>query len=195
MSLIACRLRRETVGVVSGLSAPSRMMPLRSWVSKIGATERAFSSQHSVSRSARPFLGGTPSHTWLGSTRRLIAASAAVFAVLAGGEAYFEHLRGSFNQRLMWTPVWATVPMLAAAWGAAVSNDRARRLLPFISAAAFIDGVLGFGLHLRGVRRMPGGLRNLQFNVTMGPPLFAPLLFTAVGLLGFIAALLQRKGK
>jgi hypothetical protein len=26
----------------------------------------------------------------------------------------------------------------------------------------------------------------------MGPPLFAPLLFTAVGLLGFIAALLRR---
>ena len=39
---------------------------------------------------------------------------------------------------------------------------------------------------------MPGGFRNLQFNFTMGPPLFAPLLLSSVGLLGFIAALVQR---
>ena len=40
---------------------------------------------------------------------------------------------------------------------------------------------------------MPGGFRNLQFNITMGPPLFAPLLFCSVGLLGLIAALLRRR--
>jgi hypothetical protein len=55
-----------------------------------------------------------------------------------------------------------------------------------------VDGLLGFGLHLQGIERMPGGFRNLQFNFTMGPPLFAPLLFSSVGLLGFLAALLRR---
>jgi hypothetical protein len=122
-----------------------------------------------------------------------LALTSAVFAVLAGGEAYFEHLRGSFNQRWMWTPVWVTPPMVAAAVGAARSERVARHVLPWTAAAAFLDGLIGFGLHLRGIRRMPGGFHNLQFNISMGPPLFAPLLFCSVGMLGLIAALLRRR--
>jgi hypothetical protein len=57
-----------------------------------------------------------------------------------------------------------------------------------------LDGVLGFFLHLQGIKRMPGGFANLRFNITMGPPLFAPLLLSSVGLLGFLATLLRRKG-
>ena len=45
--------------------------------------------------------------------------------------------------------------------------------------------------HLRGLHRMPGGWANLSFNAIAGPPMFAPLLFTAVGLLGFISSLLR----
>jgi hypothetical protein len=122
-----------------------------------------------------------------------MALTSAVFAVLAGGEAYFEHLRGSFNQRWMWTPIWVTPPMVAAAIGAACSRRVAHRVLPFTSAVTLVDGLIGFGLHLRGLRRMPGGFHNLRFNITMGPPLFAPLLFCSVGLLGFVAALLRRR--
>jgi hypothetical protein len=114
-------------------------------------------------------------------------------AVLAGGEAYLEHWRGSYNQRFMWTPVWVMPVMVAAAVGAALSEGVARTVLPSTSIVAFADGMLGFFLHLRGIRRMPGGLHNLDFNVTMGPPLFAPLLFSAVGLLGFLAVLLRRR--
>jgi hypothetical protein len=116
----------------------------------------------------------------------------ALFALLAGGEAYFEHLRGSFNRRVMWTPVWVTPPMVAAGIGAVFSQRVAERVLPITSAVTFVDGVLGFGLHLQGIQRMPGGFGNLQFNFTMGPPLFAPLLLSSVGLLGFMAALVRR---
>ena len=56
----------------------------------------------------------------------------------------------------------------------------------------FLDGLLGFGLHVRGLKRMPGGLRSARFSLTLGPPLFAPLLFSSVGMLGLIAALLRR---
>jgi hypothetical protein len=129
-----------------------------------------------------------------GRFQQLMAATAAGFAVLAGGEAYFEHLRGSFNQWVMWTPVWVTPPMVAAGVGAVVSERVARRVLPAVSAVVFADGLLGFALHLRGIRRMPGGLKNLEFNVTMGPPAFAPLLLCAVGLMGMMAALLRRRG-
>jgi len=55
------------------------------------------------------------------------------------------------------------------------------------------DGLLGFLLHIRGIRDMPGGTHNLRFNITMGPPLFAPLLLSSVGLLGLIASLVRRK--
>jgi hypothetical protein len=127
-----------------------------------------------------------------GRFQRIMALTAASFAVLAGGEAYFEHLRGSFNRTVMWTPIWVTPPMVAAGLGAAKSQQIAEYVLPIASAVTFVDGMLGFGLHLQGIQRMPGGFRNLQFNFTMGPPLFAPLLFSSVGLLGFIASLLRR---
>jgi hypothetical protein len=93
----------------------------------------------------------------------------------------------------MWTPVWLTPPMAVAAAGAVASPEIARRVLPAASVVTFLDGMLGFGLHLQGIGRMPGGFANLRFNLTLGPPLFAPLLFSAVGLLGFIAALLRRR--
>jgi hypothetical protein len=130
-----------------------------------------------------------------GRFQRRMALTAAFFAILAGGEAYFEHLRGSFNQRIMWTPVWVTPFMVLAAVGAAASERMARLVLPVVSLVTLLDGMLGFLLHLRGIRQMPGGFANLRFNITMGPPLFAPLLFSSVGLLGFIAALLRRKEK
>jgi hypothetical protein len=127
-----------------------------------------------------------------GRIQRVLALVTAVFAILAGGEAYFEHLRGSFNQRVMWTPVWLTPPMVLAAVGAALSRRLAMWVLPWASVVTLLDGLLGFVLHIQGILRMPGGLANLQFNFTMGPPMFAPLLFSSVGLLGLIASLVRR---
>jgi hypothetical protein len=123
--------------------------------------------------------------------QQVMAVTTALFGALAGGEAYFEHMRGSFNQRWMWTPVWLTPAVTGAALAAIRSPRAATRLLPALSMAAFADGVLGFYLHLRGIKRMPGHFTNLRFNLVMGPPIFAPLLLCSVGLLGFIAALLK----
>lgn len=128
-----------------------------------------------------------------GRFQQFLAVSTAFFALMAGGEAFFEHLRGSFCQRWMWTPVWLTPVVAISAVGAAGSPRVAREVLPFTATAAIIDGLIGFYLHLRTVREMPGGLGNFWFNFTMGPPLFAPLLFCAVGLMGLIAAGLKRE--
>ena len=125
--------------------------------------------------------------------QQVMALTTAAFGALAGGEAYFEHLRGSFNQRWMWTPVWLTPPTVIAAVAAARSEKVAAKVLPALSIAAFADGILGFGLHLRGIKQMPGHFTNLRFNLVMGPPLFAPLLLCSVGLLGLIASLLKGK--
>jgi hypothetical protein len=125
--------------------------------------------------------------------QQVMAVTTAAFGALAGGEAYFEHMRGSFNQRWMWTPVWLTPPTVVAALAAMRSARMAARVLPALSIAAFADGMIGFLLHLRGIKRMPGHFTNLRFNVVMGPPLFAPLLLCSVGLLGLIASLLKGK--
>jgi hypothetical protein len=128
-----------------------------------------------------------------GRFQRGMALIATSLSVLSGGEAYFEHTRGSFNQRWMWTPVWVTPPMLAAGIGSLYSERTARIVLPIASLVNLAEGLVGAFLHLRGIYRMPGRFRNLRFNFTMGPPLFAPLLFSAVGLLGLIATLFRRE--
>ena len=128
-----------------------------------------------------------------GRFQRFLALTTAFFAVLAGGEAFFEHLRGSFCQRIMWTPVWLSPLVIVSGVGAAIDERFARTVLPLTATASLIDGLLGAYLHLRGVHRMAGGFRNFLFNFTMGPPLFAPLLFCAVGLMGLLASVLRRE--
>ncbi len=123
-----------------------------------------------------------------------MALVAAFSGVLAGGEACLEHLRGSFNQRFMWVPVWVTFPMVIVGVLSAGNTAVAHRALPVVSVATFLVGALGFLLHLRGIKEMPGGTSTLRFAITLGPPAFAPLLFSSTGLLGFIASLLQRRG-
>ena len=177
-----------TMGVFAGLLRRERPEERTA----VGRARSGLSSLKPGSKAEPPVELPFARHVAHGRFQQAMALTAASFAVIAGGEAYFEHLRGSFNQRVMWTPILVTPPMAAAAIGAAASGRVARRVLPFAAAAAFLDGLLGFCLHLRGIKRMPGHFGNLRFNMTMGPPLFAPLLFTSVGLMGFIAALLRR---
>jgi hypothetical protein len=171
--LIASMLRRESSHPTPRPIARLRMglpPPLRGWVG-VGAAE---------------------SDVEHGLFQQGMALISAFFAIIAGGEAYFEHLRGSYNQKVMWTPIAVTPPMVGAAVASVFSRRIATRVLPFAAMITFMDGVLGFLLHLRGIYRMPGRFNNIRFNITMGPPLFAPLLFTAVGLLGITASLLRR---
>jgi hypothetical protein len=146
-----------------------------------------------VSPEARDFVRQFEREAETGRLQQFLALSTAFFAVLAGGEAFFEHLRGSFCQRVMWTPVWISALVVPSAIWAAVDARVARYVLPLTAAASLVDGLLGFYLHLREVDRMPGGIKNFWFNFTMGPPLFAPLLLCAVGMMGLIAAALGRE--
>jgi hypothetical protein len=62
-----------------------------------------------------------------------------------------------------------------------------------LSVAASADAAVGFFYHARGVLRRPGGRKHLLYNVMYGPPIFAPLLFGAAGMLGLLASLLRRR--
>src|SRR5881275_2336068 len=89
--------------------------------------------------------------------QRTLSALTAASALPLGAEIYFEHYRGSFGDRWMWTPILATPAVFAA------------------------DGVVGMVTHLRGIMRRPGGLDEPLYNVVMGPPLLAPGSLVLVG--------------
>lgn len=132
-------------------------------------------------------------HVREGRFQRSLAFVAAGSAVLAGIEVTYEHYRGSYGNALMYTPVALTPPIIAAGVWCALDRRAARAALPLTSLLVLADGVLGFVFHVRGIARKPGGWSLPIFNVIMGPPLFAPLLFAVPGYLGIVASLLRRE--
>ena len=132
-------------------------------------------------------------HIREGRFQRSLALIAGFSGLLGGLEVTYEHYRGSYGQRVMYSPVFLSpILFVAGVWGF-FSRRVARTLLPISSAALLADGVLGFIFHIRGVARKPGGWRIPAFNIAMGPPLFAPLLLGIGGFLGLIATFLRRE--
>ena len=132
-------------------------------------------------------------HVREGRFQRSLALIASGSALLGGLEVAYEHVIGSYSQRIMYTPVFLSAAVtVAGAWGA-FDRRVACTLLPVSSAALLIDGAIGFGYHVRGINRKPGGWRLPVYNVVMGPPLFAPLLLGISGMLGLIASGLRQE--
>jgi hypothetical protein len=128
-----------------------------------------------------------------GRVQRTLAAATALSAMPLGAEIYFEHFRGSFGDKWMWTPVVLS-PALAAAGLAAVRSERAARTtLPLVSALYCLDGLIGVYTHVQGVRKRPGGFSEPLYNVVMGPPLLAPGSLALVGGMGLVAAAARRE--
>ena len=128
-----------------------------------------------------------------GRTQRLLAATTALSAPALGLEIYFEHLKGSFGDRWMWTPLVLTPPLTAAGVAGVASERAARTVLPVVSALYFLDGLVGIVTHVRGVGKRPGGFGEARYNLTMGPPLLAPGSLCLVGGLGLAAAVARRE--
>ena len=85
-----------------------------------------------------------------------------------------------------------TPALMAAGFGAMVSRRVARTWLPVVSLIALVDGAVGFFYHARGGLRRPGALNRPLYTLAYGPPVFAPLLFAASGMLGLLASLMRR---
>jgi hypothetical protein len=114
-----------------------------------------------------------------------------VFFTLGGfvgnlGLSLLDHAQNGF---FSWTE-W--VPVTAAAFGAsflAVLSISPRRprfdaLCGALLVLEVLVGLVGFGLHLAGDLRRPGGLLA---GAVWGAPIFAPMLFADVAVLGLIA--------
>ena len=128
-----------------------------------------------------------------GKFQRQVAIVAGISALMSGFEAYYSHYKNNFRYKVQWSPV-VIAPLLAGAAFASVKSRRAAAtLLPAASALASADAAVGFYYHARGVLRRPGGSKHLVYNILYGPPIFAPLLLGAAGMLGFLASLLRRR--
>jgi hypothetical protein len=128
-----------------------------------------------------------------GRLQRSLAATTAFSALPLGLEIYFEHFRGSFGDKWMWTPVVLS-PLLTLAGVAGMRSERAAQtVLPAISALYCADGLIGVYTHVQGVRKRPGGFGEPLYNIVMGPPLLAPGSLALVGAMGMLAAGVQRE--
>ncbi len=126
-----------------------------------------------------------------GRFQRSLSLVAGASSVLSGLEVSYEHYRGSYGQRVMWTPVVLSAALTGAGLLGCVSPRFARTWLRWISVVTLADSVIGFGFHVRGIARKPGGWSMPVTNIVMGPPIFAPLLFGVSAYLGLIASYLQ----
>ena len=146
----------------------------------------------------RPAPPAKPVQRWWenvrrGRAQRTLAAATAFSALPLGIEIYFEHFRGSFGDKWMWTPVWLSPALTAAGIAGVRSRSAARTWLPVLSALYCIDGAVGVITHVRGVSRKPGGFSEPLFNIVMGLPLLAPGSLALVGGMGLAAAALERE--
>lgn len=128
-----------------------------------------------------------------GRFERALSGLTAAGAAITGIEIFLEHDRASFGNSMMYLPV-ALTPLVTAAGLAGVFSKRAAKtVLPAVSAVVVANSLQGQYLHLRGIAQRPGGFSMGRYNLEMGPPTFAPLLFGLVGGMGLLASVLRRE--
>ncbi|MGH2916492.1 MAG: hypothetical protein ACRDMX_16060 [Solirubrobacteraceae bacterium] len=130
-----------------------------------------------------------------GRFERSLSGLTAFAAAVTTAEIYLEHYRASFGNKMMWSPIVVTPPVMVAGIGGVFSRRWAKRYLPVTSLIYTLNGLAGEYYHARGVARRPGGYERpvLAYNLAMGPPIMAPGLMTIVGMMGLLAAVLRRE--
>lgn len=128
-----------------------------------------------------------------GRFQRHLCLVAALWTLCSGMESWYSHYKDNFKYKVQWSPILLTPLMLVATLGGRQSKRIANTLLPLASAVLMLDGVAGFGYHVRGILDRSGGKKKPLYNILYGPPIFAPMLFAACGLLGALAYLMRRE--
>jgi hypothetical protein len=128
-----------------------------------------------------------------GRFERSLSGLTALAAAVTTAEIYIEHYRASFGNKMMWSPIIVTPPVIIAGIGGVFSRRWAKTYLPITAAVYSANGLMGEYYHARGVARRPGGFKQASYNVPMGPPIMAPGLMTIVGAMGLLAAVLRRE--
>ncbi len=129
----------------------------------------------------------------VGRFQKHLCVVTAVGTLAAGAESWYSHYKDNFSSRVQYSPLLLTPVLTGAALLSLKSERAANTLLPIASAAAIANGLVGTGFHIRGILRRPGGTKKPLYNIIYGPPIFAPMLFAACGLLGMMAYLMRRE--
>jgi hypothetical protein len=142
-------------------------------------------SEHWIDRAARNIEHGR--------FERSLSGVTAFAAAVTTAEIYLEHYRASFGNKMMWSPIIVTPPVMVAGVGGVFSRRWAKTYLPITALIYTANGLVGEYYHARGVARKPGGFSQASYNLPTGPPIMAPGLMTIVGMLGVLSALLRRE--
>jgi len=89
-----------------------------------------------------------PKHLHDGRAQISLSFIAGMSNLLGGLEVAYEHYRGSYGQRIMYSPVILSSLACGACLWAVVNKCVARTLMPAISSMLLIDGILGFFFHI-----------------------------------------------
>ena len=128
-----------------------------------------------------------------GRFQKHLCVVTAIGTICCGGESWYSHYKDNFRYKMQWSPMLVT-PLLAGAALASITSERCTNTaLPLASAAAAANGMIGTYYHVRGILRRPGGRKKPLYNTLYGPPIFAPMLFAAAGMLGMMAYLMRRE--
>ena len=128
-----------------------------------------------------------------GRFERSLAGLTAFAAAVTTAEIYIEHYKASFGNKMMWSPIIVTPPLVVAGVAGVFSKKWAKTALPVTAGIYTLNGLVGEFFHIRGVARKPGGFKLASYNLPMGPPISAPGLMSVVGGMGLLAALLRRE--
>jgi hypothetical protein len=128
-----------------------------------------------------------------GRFERSLSGLTAFAAAVTTSEIYIEHYKASFGNKMMWSPIIVTPPLVVAGVAGVFSKKWAKTALPVTAAIYTLNGLVGEYFHIRGVARKPGGFKLASYNLPMGPPISAPGLMSIVGGMGLLAALLRRE--
>jgi hypothetical protein len=120
--------------------------------------------------------------------RRLLHGTVALALVGALLQCAVLHYRGAFNTPFMYAPFLAPpFAVSAAAWLAIAPSAAVASVARVFLWLSFLTGVVGLGMHLRGLNRQMGGLRLWRMNLLQGPPPLAPALFAGFSVVGLLA--------
>src|SRR3954454_24511795 len=105
-----------------------------------------------------------------GRFQRWLALIAGLASALSGLEVAYEHHRGSYSRRVMYTPVILSAALVFSGLAGFFTGRAARHVPRYVSIVTLADSAIGFYFHVRGIQRKPGGWRLPLVNMIMGPP-------------------------
>src|SRR3954449_7645983 len=98
-------------------------------------------------------------HIREGRFQRSLSLLTAATSVVSGLEVAYEHYRGSYSRRVMYTPVVLSGVLGVAGVAGFFTRRAASTVLRAASFVTLVDAGVGFYFHVRGIARKPGGWR------------------------------------